>query len=311
MLVYWGNKKTSINLYAVGLVNDFHFFLMKIIFKDIGGLETLINLLETKDLKCKLGALSVLSALSVNSEVRRCIADLGGVEILVKNLSDPARDLLILVAETLYNVSQIRKGRMQVRKAGGIPKLVDLLDINETFLLTSREVMGIDENEIVDLAKASVRALYSISQSKKNIQVMMKAGVVPLLARLLRSIHQDVVIPTAGTISRCGFDSSYQLAIQTEGMVKDLVRQLTNEDPLLRRYCAEAIFKCSEDPITRDLVRQAGGLDPLVAMAKDPKTRSDKPLLAAVTGAIWKTAITPKNVERYDQLGTVKVDFYF
>lgn len=75
----------------------------------------------------------------------------------------------------------------------------------------------------------------------------------------------------------------------------------------MRRYCAEAIFKCSEDATTRDLVRQAGGLDPLVYMAKDPKSREDKPLLAAVTGAIWKTAISPENVERYDVLKTVQV----
>lgn len=78
----------------------------------------------------------------------------------------------------------------------------------------------------------------------------------------------------------------------------------------MRRYCAETIFKCSEnDPITRDLVRQCGGLDPLVAMVKNPKTKEDKPLLAAVTGAIWKTAITDENVERFDQLGTVQVSF--
>lgn len=54
-------------------------------------------------------------------------------------------------------------------------------------------------------------------------------------------------------------------------------------------------------------MRQCGGLDPLVAMAKDPKTKEDKPLLAAVTGAIWKTAITEENVQRYDQLRTVEV----
>lgn len=54
-------------------------------------------------------------------------------------------------------------------------------------------------------------------------------------------------------------------------------------------------------------MRQAGGLDPLVMMARDPKTKEDKPLLAAVTGAIWKTAISPENVERYDQLKTVEV----
>lgn len=79
--------------------------------------------------------------------------------------------------------------------------------------------------------------------------------------------------------------------------------------PLLRRYCAETIFKCSENAITREMVRQSGGLDPLVNMARNPKTKEDKPLLAAVTGAIWKTAISPENVERFDQLKTVEVKF--
>lgn len=121
----------------------------------------------------------------------------------------------------------------------------------------------------------------------------------------------DVVIPTVGTISRCACDPSYQLAIQTQGMVKDIVKHLSTDDNAdLRKFCAETIFRCSAtDPVTRDMVRHSGGLDPLVILAKDPKTRDNKPLLAAVTGAIWKTAITPENVERYDQLRTVDVTF--
>lgn len=67
---------------------------------------------------------------------------------------------------------------------------------------------------------------------------------------------------------------------------------------------------CGENATIRDQVRKAGGLDPLANMAKDFKTREDKPLLEAVTGAIWKTAITPKNVERYDQLKTVQARSY-
>ncbi|RZC38238.1 hypothetical protein BDFB_010172, partial [Asbolus verrucosus] len=257
--------------------------------QDIGGLEVLINLLETKDLKCKLGALSVLSELSLNEQIRRCITDLGGISLLVQNLSDPARDLQILVAETIYNVAQIRKARKHVRKFNGIPKL-----------------LSAEEFENVNIAKAAAKALWSVSRSKKNIQVMMKSGSVPLLAKLLRSVHMDVIVPTVGTISQCANDPSYQLAIQTEGMVKDIVQHLSAEDPSLRRHCAETIFKCAEDSLTRNLVRQAGGLDPLVAMARDPETKGNKLLLAAVTGAIWKTAISPENVERYDQLKTVE-----
>lgn len=146
----------------------------------------MINLLETKDLNCKLGALSVLSDLSQNMEVRRSITDFGGVEILVKNLTDPARDLQILVAKTIYNVAQIKKARRNVRKCNGIPKLVDLLDVNETYLLTPYEELNNDEKEAVILAKTVAMALWSVSQCKKNIHVMMRSGSVPLLARLLR-----------------------------------------------------------------------------------------------------------------------------
>lgn len=146
----------------------------------------MINLLETKDLNCKLGSLSVLSDLSENREIRRSITDFGGVEILVKNLTDPARDLQILVAKTLYNVAQIKKARRNVRKSNGIPKLVDLLDVNENYLLTPWDELGTDEKEMVIIAKTAAMALWSISKSRKNVHVMMRSGSVLLLARLLR-----------------------------------------------------------------------------------------------------------------------------
>lgn len=119
-------------------------------------------------------------------EIRRHITDFGGIDILVKNLSDPARDLQILVAKTIYNVAQIKKARRNVRKSNGIPKLVDLLDINELFLTTPWDELSPDEKELVVLAKTVAMALWSVSRSKKNIHVMMKSGSVPLLARLLR-----------------------------------------------------------------------------------------------------------------------------
>ncbi|KAJ8984851.1 hypothetical protein NQ317_013052 [Molorchus minor] len=276
--------------------------------QEIGGLEILINLLETTDLKCKLGALGVLTELAQNEDIRRALADLGGIDLLVKNLTEPARDLKILVAETIYNVAQIKKARIEVRKCGGIPKLVDLLDVKEEYLTTPEEKLSPDEQELVNIAKAAVRALWSVSKTKKNVRVMMNSGSVPLLARLLKSVHMSVVVPTTGTISQCADDINYQLAIQTEGMVVDIVKHLSAEEyPALRRYCAETIFKCAENSITRDMVRKSGGLDPLVNMARNPKTKEDKPLLAAVTGAIWKSAISPENVQRFDQLKTVEI----
>lgn len=98
--------------------------------QEIGGLEVLVNLLESNDLKCRFGALSVLSAISTNLDIRRNIVDLGGIPLLVNILSEPARDLKILAAETIANVAKVRLARKLVRRFGGIPKVVDLLDIN-------------------------------------------------------------------------------------------------------------------------------------------------------------------------------------
>ncbi|XP_065155618.1 armadillo repeat-containing protein gudu [Atheta coriaria] len=276
--------------------------------QDVGGLEILVNLLDTEDIQCKLGALNVLKELSQNLEIKRCITDLGGVKLLLNNLIIPAKDLQMLVGETLFNLAQIRKARKHVRKYEGIPMLADLLDVSESVLMTPFDELTREAQDALGVVRAAARALWSTAQSDKNILVMMKAGIIALISKLLCCVHMDVIIPSVGIIARCAHDPSYQLAIQTEGMIKDIVKHLSNQDePQLRRYCAEIIFKCSEDAITRDMVRQAGGLDPLVAMANDATCREDKNLLAAVTGAIWKSAISPENVDRFNQLKTVEI----
>lgn len=54
--------------------------------------------------------------------------------------------------------------------------------------------------------------------------------------------------------------------------------------------------------MARDIVREAGGLESLVAIIKDKSIRENKALLAAATGAIWKCAVSPANVKRLDQV---------
>lgn len=98
--------------------------------QDVGGLDVLVNLLETKDMKCKIGALAVLQEITSNPDIRKKVTDLGTVPLLVVILSDPTRELQILAAETIANLGKIRKARKFVRKHNGIPKLVDLLDIS-------------------------------------------------------------------------------------------------------------------------------------------------------------------------------------
>ena len=89
------------------------------------------------------------------------------------------------------------------------------------------------------------------------------------------------------------------------GIIPDIVHHLQNDNVKLKENCALAIFKCAENKLARDLVRQAGGLDPLCKLVQNDQVRANKKLLAAVTGSIWKCAMTPENIIRFNQNGLV------
>lgn len=55
------------------------------------------------------------------------------------------------------------------------------------------------------------------------------------------------------------------------------------------------------------MVRQYGGLDPLVALLTNEKVRKNKVLLASVTGAVWKCSSDTENIRRLDELDTVTI----
>lgn len=63
--------------------------------------------------------------------------------------------------------------------------------------------------------------------------------------------------------------------------------------------------------MTRNMVRESGGLDVLVKIINDANNRKIKPLMAAATGAVWKTAKSPENVERFDSLRAVEVNYQY
>lgn len=47
------------------------------------------------------------------------------------------------------------------------------------------------------------RALWSLSESRHNKDIMRSSGIVSLMARLLKSNHIDIVVPIMGILSNC------------------------------------------------------------------------------------------------------------
>nr|KAJ3422915.1 Armadillo repeat-containing protein 4 [Polyrhizophydium stewartii] len=276
-----GNQTATIiaicSLRDFDLANEFN----QTAIRDVGGLETLVNLLDTDDPKCKIGALKILKEVSENVQIRSAIADLDGMQPLVELLRDSDEELKCLAAETIAHCAKNARNRRSVRRYGGIRKLVRLLKAKP----------GSPEERV---AISGALALATCSKSSKNKEAIQAAGSIPLLANLLESQNEKLLIPVVGILQECASDAMlstlpehYRLAIRSSGMIKFLVENLSSKNEELQTHCASAIFKCAEEDETRVLVRQYNGLTPLVSLLDNV---ANKDLLVAATGAVWKCA---------------------
>ncbi|KAI3382905.1 hypothetical protein SNEBB_001252 [Seison nebaliae] len=288
--------------------------------KDVGGLEILINLLDTQDHCCKIGSLQILREISENSYIRRCIGDLGGLQLMINIVSsDDDKRLKALAAETIANVAKFKRARRAVRKANGIKKLVELLKLeqgeseadrlkhskmehssisNRNGSIPNDDEENTEMNESFEVIRCVALALWSLSKSTMNKESMRRAGIIPLIAKLLQHPSETVCIPIVGTLQVCSSELIYRHAVRQENMVKDLIRLMaTSKDEQLIKHCAWAIFKCAEDVEVRRLVREENGLKPLADLLQS--TNNNKDLLEALTGAIWKCALCSENVREF------------
>eukprot|EP00051_Salpingoeca_urceolata_P022545 m.369826 g.369826 ORF g.369826 m.369826 type:complete len:1036 (-) comp19990_c0_seq16:3441-6548(-) len=260
---------------------------------DVGGLEVLVNLLETDDLKCKIGALQVLRDVTQSADITKAVADMEGMRPMIRILTEGnGAQVTSLAAETIANCAAESRNRRAVRRFGGIEKLVSLLS-------TPADPMS-GENAV---ARSSAKALWSCSKSLKNKQRILLAGAAPLLAELVKSDNVELLIPVVATLSECCTEPEYRELVRELDMVPHLVSHLSKEDKNLQAHTATALFRCGEDEAIRRIVRECEGLQPLVNLLQHT---TEHDLVYGATGAIWKTAKDPSNVTIYAKLKAVE-----
>lgn len=71
----------------------------------------------------------------------------------------------------------------------------------------------------IEVARAGALALWSLSRSNKNKHAMQRAGVIPLLAKLLKSSNENMLIPVAGIIEECATDVKIQSSSKTNAFI--------------------------------------------------------------------------------------------
>ncbi|XP_023216582.1 armadillo repeat-containing protein gudu-like isoform X2 [Centruroides sculpturatus] len=284
---------------------DVHLPANQKVIEDSNCITLLLNLLETDVLRCQIGALKVLREIASNPAMRHSIICLGGLDSMVKILSEPSLELRCLLAETIANVVHCHRSAIIVRKGGGIPYLIELLDVSNQVLRTEKP-KPIDQLEL-EGARCGALALWNLCRSGKNKRLVTSYGVVPLLGRLIKCRHINILIPVIGMIQQCASQKSFQQAICTEGLLDDILIHLNKPNIELQKLCASAIFKCAEDEESRELLGKQDGLKQLVKLIADPENKDKKELVAAVTGAIWKCALSMKNVVKLQELSVINV----
>lgn len=123
-LLQGGNQTATVISLCLLLDFDLTLESSHLAIRDNGGLDTLINLLETDDIKCKISTLRILKTISTNTQTRTAIVDLKGLPQLVDILKSDNRELKCLAAETIANIAKFRRGRRIVRYQGGLQSLV-------------------------------------------------------------------------------------------------------------------------------------------------------------------------------------------
>lgn len=76
--------------------------------------------------------------------------------------------------------------------------------------------MTTETEKEIEVARCGALALWSCSKSRKNKHAIRRAGGIPLLARLLKSPHNNMLIPVVGTLQECASEVwsivSYQIS---------------------------------------------------------------------------------------------------
>ncbi|XP_010858342.1 PREDICTED: armadillo repeat-containing protein 4 isoform X4 [Bison bison bison] len=236
------------------------------------------------------------------------------IQKLVKYLKggNQTATVIALCSMKDFNLAQ-ETCQLAIRDVGGLEVLINLLETDEVkckvALLDCGKHSGepaqssLYETRDVEVARCGALALWSCSKSYANKEAIRKAGGIPLLARLLKTSHENMLIPVVGTLQECASEENYRAAIKAERIIENLVKNLNSENEQLQEHCAMAIYQCAEDEETRDLVRLHGGLKPLASLLNNT---DNKERLAAVTGAIWKCSISKENVTKFREYKAIE-----
>merc|ERR1712088_107349 len=291
---------------------------------------------NTNDLESTKGAVGTLHNLSMHRQGLLAIFKSGGIPALVKLLSSPVESVLFYTITTLHNLLLHQEGsKMAVRLAGGIQKMVALLQRNNVkFLAIVTDCLqilayGNQESKLIILASqgplelvrimrsydyekllwTTSRVLKVLSVCSSNKPAIVDAGGMQGLFGLLGSNDVNIVTCSAGILSNLTCNNQKNKIVVSqfggiEALVSTIIAAGDREEITEPAVCAlrHLTSRHPECEVAQNAVRLQGGLPTIVRLMHPP---SRWPLVKAVIGLIRNLALCPANTAPLRENGSI------
>ncbi|XP_069983889.1 outer dynein arm-docking complex subunit 2 isoform X1 [Penaeus vannamei] len=236
--------------------------------KAVGGLEVLLNILRTRNLRCNIGALQVLEAACGHITTRNTVYKLGGIQVLLGLVGHTVVQVRGLAASVLAQVCALPSARSALIRDNGIPPLVKLLRVDTNTLLSNQDTAMAVEG--------AARALWACSVSRAGRTALLRASGLEMVGGLLGVARPSLLVPVVGVLHQCVAEAVFRERVEAAGYTSALVKLLHSPTPQLQILATKAIARCSVLEATSSRLVREGGLEMLVNMLRrEAKTYVD------------------------------------
>ncbi|XP_042211948.1 outer dynein arm-docking complex subunit 2-like isoform X2 [Homarus americanus] len=250
---------TCTTIALVGLKDcGLHQEVCQIALKMVGGLEVLLNILRTSNLRCNVGALQVLEAACGHVTTRATVHKLGGLQVLQGLVGHSQVEVQGLAASVLAQVCGLSSARAALIRNDGVATLVALLRVDPNTLST--------DTELAVAVEGAARALWACSVCKSGRAALLRAGGLELVGRLLSVSRPTLLVPVVGVIHQCIAEAVFRERVEASGYTSALVKLLHSPFPHLQVLATKALARCSVLEATSARLVREGGLEVLVSL---------------------------------------------
>ncbi|XP_071535549.1 outer dynein arm-docking complex subunit 2-like [Panulirus ornatus] len=163
--------------------------------KMVGGLEVLLNILRTSNLRCNIGALQVLESACGHVTTRAAVYRLGGLQVLQGLVCHSHVEVRGLAASVLAQVCALPTARSALITDHGLPRLVRLLQVDPAATTTDADLAAAVEG--------AARALWACSVSRPGRAALLRAGGLEMVGGLLSVSRPTLLVPIVGILHQC------------------------------------------------------------------------------------------------------------